>query len=246
MMAYGPYGVQRHAGRYGALLSAAVLFFASTVPLAAQGRGGQTSGAQEPIDTAAILKIKDEGFNRSQVMDLMSWLTDVHGPRLTGSPITKRAGDWSIEQFKKWGLTNPRYEWWGPFGRGWVNDRTIAQVTAPVAFPVIGYPGAWSDGTNGPVSNEVVLVPNTVRTAAEFAPYRGKLKGKIVITQPARELAALFNAPGDRYTQEELDRLSNPFPVAAGGRGGGRGGRGGGRGGAQASPPPGGSPAVDL
>jgi hypothetical protein len=244
MMAYGLYGVQQHAGRYAALWSAAVLLLTGALPLAAQGRGGQTLGPPEPIDTAAIVKIKDEGFNRSQVMDIMSWLTDVHGPRLTGSPITKRAGDWTIEQFKKWGLTNPRYEWWGPFGRGWVNDRTIAQVTAPVAFPVIGYPGAWSDGTNGVVSNEVVLVPNTIRTAAEFAPYRGKLKGKIVITQPARELAALFSAPGDRYTQEELDRLSNPFPVATAGRGG-RGGRGGGRGG-QPQPAPTGSPAVNL
>lgn len=199
----------------------------TAAPLAAQRGGGAAQGPQEAIDTAAILKIKDEGFKRSQVMDMMSWLTDVYGPRLTGSPITKRAGDWTIEQFKKWGLANPHYENWGPFGRGWVNDRMIAQVTAPVAFPVIGYPGAWSEGTSGVVNNDIVLVPNTIQTAAEFAPYRGKLKGRIVVSQPARDLAALFTAPGQRYTTEQLNALSNPFPVANAGGRGGRGGRGG-------------------
>jgi hypothetical protein len=199
---------------------------------------------QEPIDTAAINKIKDEGFGRSQVMDIMSWLTDVHGPRLTGSPITKRAGDWTLEQFRKWGLANPHYEWWGPFGRGWVNDRMIAQVTSPVAFPLIAYPPAWSDGTNGMISTDVLLVPNTVRTVADFAPYRGKLKGKIVVSQPAPNVQPLFTPQATRYTREQLEAMSNPFPVA-GGRGG-RGGRGGGRGGQQQPPPAGGSPRVDL
>src|SRR5688572_28855870 len=172
------------ACRTGALLSLALL---SAGPALAQGGGGQEG--QNPfagIDVAAINKIKAEGFQRSQVMDMMSWLTDVHGPRLTGSPITKRAGDWTIEQFKKWGLSNPHYESWGPFGRGWTNDRMFAQVTAPVAFPVIAYPGAWTVGTAKPVVGaDVVYVPATINTASEFAPFRGKLRGKIVITQPA-------------------------------------------------------------
>jgi len=197
---------------------------------------GQTS-QQEPIDTAAIARIKAEGFQRSHVMDIMSWLTDVHGPRLTGSPITKRAGDWTLEQFRKWGLANPHYEWWGPFGRGWINDRTVAQVISPVAFPVIAYPAAWSDGTKGPVTADVVLVPNTIRTPAEFAPFRGQLKGRIVISQPAPDMPALFAAPAQRYTREQLEAMANPFPVQ-----GARGGRGGGgqRGG------PGAPPMIDL
>jgi carboxypeptidase Q len=225
-----------------ALSAFALCVISSGAPLVAQGRGGAAAGPQETIDTAAIQKIKDEGFKRSQVMDLMSWLTDVYGPRLTGSPITKRAGDWTIEQFRKWGLANPHYEWWGPFGRGWVNDRMIAQVTAPVAFPVIGYPGAWSDGTNGLVNNDVILVPNTIQTAADFAPYRGKLKGKIVVSQPPRDLQPLMTAPGRRYTEEELNRMANPFPVAGTGGRGGRGGRGAGT----PAPNPSTSPRVNL
>lgn len=219
------------AASFGATLAVA--------PLAAQGFGfGQPQGPQEPIDTAAIQKIKDEGFQHSQVMDILSWLTDVYGPRLTGSPITKEAGDWTIAQFKKWGLANPHYESWGPFGRGWVNDRTFVQVTAPVAFPVIAYPGAWSDGTKGMVSADVVLVPNTVVTAKEFAPYRGKLKGKIVISQPPMDVEPLFTAPGRRYTIDELNALANPYPVGRGRFGGRRFGR---RGGPPAESPDGSS-----
>jgi hypothetical protein len=200
--------------------------------------------AQERIDGAAIQKIKDEGFQRSQVMEITSWLTDVHGPRLTASPITKRAGDWVLEQFRSWGLANAGYEWWGPFGRGWTNERTVAQVLEPVPFPVIAYPPAWADGTNGPLTAEVVLVPNSIQTAAEFAPYRGRLRGRIVVSAPAPTVNALFNAPARRFTQEELDQRENPT------QGGGRGGRGGGggrggRGGAADAPAPT-SPRVDL
>ena len=211
-------------GLYRAFSTGALLGFAmlSSAPAMAQGRGGQD--APNPfagIDVEAVNKIKSEGFQRSQVMDIMSWLTDVHGPRLTGSPITKRAGDWTIEQFKKWGLSNPHYESWGPFGRGWTNDRMFAQVTAPVPFPVIAYPGAWTVGTAKPVVGaDVVYVPATIGTASEFAQYRGKLRGKIVITQPAPNVNAQFNAPAQRYTKEQLDALVNPYPNFSAGRGG--------------------------
>ena len=103
----------------------------------------------------------------------------MHGPRLTGSPITRRAGDYTITQLKSWGVTNLRLETWGPFGRGWTNDKFYAQVTGPVAFPVIGYPQAWTPGTNGLVTSDVVYVQ--VDSEADYAKYRGKLGGKIVV-----------------------------------------------------------------
>jgi len=216
------------------------------LPLTAQGRGGAAGGTElSSTDLAAIDRIKDEGFNRSEVMDVVSWLTDVYGPRLTGSPISKAAGDWTIERLSSWGVSNPHYEWWGPFGRGWVNERTFVQVTSPIPFPVIAYPPAWSDGTNGLVSSEVVYVPNTIRTAADFEPYRGTLEGKVVISTPPPNVPALFDPPARRYTADQLDRLANPYPVAgAGGGGRGRGGRGG-RGGA-APAAAGNSPPVNL
>lgn len=98
----------------------------------------------EKVDTAAISKMKDEGMNRSQVMETLSWLTDVYGPRLTNSPEYKQAADWAVSKLKEWGLQNVRLETWGvnnaPFGRGWSLKKFSASVTSPRAFPVIAYP----------------------------------------------------------------------------------------------------------
>jgi hypothetical protein len=195
--------------------------------------------AQESVDLQAIERIKAEGFERSQVMELMSWLTDVYGPRLTGSSLSKQAGDWAIGQLEAWGLEGVEYEWWGPFGRGWVNERTFAQVTAPVPFPVIAYPPAWADGTEGAVDTEVVLVPSTIRTAADFAPFRGTLNGKIVVSAEPRELGALFDAPAQRLTEDDLNARANPYPLP--GAGGGFTRRG-----PAPDAPTSGSPLVDL
>ena len=190
-----------HAGRMA--LSFALVAIASTMaaPLS----------AQERVDMAAIAKIKEEGFQRSQVMDVMSWLTDVHGPRLTGSPTAKAAGDWTIAWLRKNGVTNPRYEWFENFGRGWINERMVAQVVSPVPFPVIAYPTAWSPSMAAPTTTDVVLVPlSATPTVAEYAPFRGKLKGKIIMTAPAREIAALFNAPASRYDAQRLTCMQDP------------------------------------
>jgi len=140
----------------------------------------------EPVDNAIVAKIREEAFNRSQVMNVMSYLTDVSGPRLTGSPNTRKAAEWTMAEMKKWGLTNPRLESWGPFGRGWTNDKFYAQVTAPVPFPVIGYPQAWTPGTNGLVKSEVVYVK--INADSDFTKYKGQLKGKIVMLSPMREV----------------------------------------------------------
>ena len=190
----------------------ALLVTAAATPLA-------PLGAQESVDLQAIEQIKAEGFERSQVMELMSWLTDVYGPRLTGSSLSKQAGDWAIGQLEAWGLEGVEYEWWGPFGRGWVNERTFAQVTAPVPFPVIAYPPAWADGTDGPVDTEVVLVPSSIRTAADFAPFRGTLSGKVVVSAEPAELGALFDAPAHRLTEDELNARANPYPLPSAGGG---------------------------
>ena len=178
----------------------------------------------EKVDTDAIARIRDEGTQRSHVMEIMSYLTDVYGPRLTGSPNIKAAGDWTIQQMKQWGITNPRYESWGPFGRGWVNERFTAQVTAPVPYQVIAYPSAWSPATKGPASGQVVLVQ--IDSQADFAKYHGKLRGKWVFTAPAPRVEAQFSALGRRYTDAGLDSLA--MPVTQAGGQGGRGGRGGG------------------
>src|ERR1051325_2261870 len=103
-------------------------------------------------------KIKDEGLNRSQVMQTLSYLTDVIGPRLTCSPNAKRANEWTRDQLTKWGCYNAHLEPWGPFGRGWSLQRFSAQVVEPQCFPLIAYPKAWSPGLRKPITGEVVYV----------------------------------------------------------------------------------------
>src|SRR3989442_5537243 len=73
---------------------------------------------QEKVDLDAIYKIKDEGLNHSQVMDTLSYLTDVYGGRLTGSPQIKAAGEWTKKKLTEWELTNVNLEPREPFGRG--------------------------------------------------------------------------------------------------------------------------------
>src|SRR6187399_3456352 len=121
--------------------------------IAAVGIGGaQTS---EPVDTAAIAKIRDEGLNRSQVMETIFWLTDRYGPRLTGSPEFEEAGDWTIERLRSWGVTNVRKERFSS-GRGWSLVNFHATMTAPRVMPIIGLPNAWTPGIGGTTTADVV------------------------------------------------------------------------------------------
>src|SRR3954463_11651603 len=125
------------------LFAGAVLLTALTfVPVAAQ--------QAEKIDLDAVYKIKEEGFQRSKVMEIESWLTDVYGPRLTNSPGFRKAGEWAVKEMTSWGLTNVKMQPFGPFGRGWANDKFYMMATTPGgSLPVIGYAPAWSPSTNG-------------------------------------------------------------------------------------------------
>jgi carboxypeptidase Q len=184
----------------------AIFLMASVVlPLAAQ--------APSQPDLSAIYQIKDEGFNHSQVMDTMSYLTDVYGPRLTNSPDIKQAAEWTTSKMKEWQLANVHLEPWGPFGRGWSSERFSAQVISPRPFPLIAYAKAWTPGTNGPVIAEAVWA--LIQKEEDIEKYRGKLKGKFVLTAPLPEVAARFEAQGHRYTDAELADIATQLVPGA-------------------------------
>jgi carboxypeptidase Q len=184
---------------------------------------------QEKVDLDAIYKIKDEGLNRSQVMDTLSYLTDVYGGRLTGSPQIKAAAEWTKKKLTEWELTNVNLETWGPFGRGWSNEKFSARVIAPAGgFPLIAYPKAWTPGTNGDVTADVVTA--VINNEQDFDKFRGQLRGKYVMTTPMRDVPAQFQAPGRRLTDEDLANLSNQPVQPPRGGGPGQRGAGGGRG----------------
>ena len=205
--------------RYAAIVLL-MIFFVSPVTMLAQ-TAQPAAPAPDPNDP--IQRIKEEGTKRSEVMQTLSYLSDVIGPRLTASPGMKRANEWTRDQLTKWGLQNAHLEAWGPFGRGWTLKRFSAQVVEPLAIPLIAYPKAWSPGTNGPLTAEVVYVD--ARNDADLEKFKGKLNGKIVLTAPVREVPAHFDAQGTRLNEKELLTLADaPEPRPTGG---GRGNFGG-------------------
>lgn len=163
--------------------------------------------AQSSHDDDAISRIRDEGMNHSQAMETLSYLTEVIGPRLTGSPNLKRANEWTRDKFTEWGLTNAHLEAWGPFGRGWSLKRFSAQVIEPQAIPLIAYPNAWSPGLESPVTADVVYF--NARTNGDLEKFKGKLEGKIVLNGQPRELQAHFEPLALRLMETNLLQLAN-------------------------------------
>ncbi len=179
-------------------------------------------------DASVVDKIKDEGLNRSQVLQTLSYLTDVIGPRLTGSPSLKRANEWTRDKLTAWGLSNAHLEPWGPFGRGWQLDRFSAQIVSPQDIPLIAFPKAWSPGIK-PTTADVVLVD--VTDVAGLEKLKGTLRGKVVLSGGEKPIPARFVSQGSRYTDEELAAMSGPQAArprrnAAGGPAGGPGANG--------------------
>ena len=176
-----------------------------------------TSAAKLKIYTApqdVIDKIKEEGMGKnSQVMQTLSYLTDVIGGRLTNSPNMKRANEWTRDTMTKWGMQNAKLVAWGPFGRGWSLKSFSAQVVAPQTLPVIAFPKAWSTSTKGAVTADVVLFD--VKTEADFEKYRGTLRKKIVLVSgDPKPVKADFDGYGTRRTDEDLLKMANAVPQA--------------------------------
>jgi carboxypeptidase Q len=202
-----------HGPRRRAIVAAVALtIFASAFPFEAPVAGQQAATAAppaEPIHYDAIYKIKDEAVNRSQVMETLSYLTDVHGPRLTNSPIMRNAAAWAKTRLEGYGLANVALESWGPFGRGWVNERMVATMVAPTPFPLLAFPKAWTPGTKELVKGDALHVQ--IEKVEDFEKFKGKLKGKILLVSAARVAPAYFESPTRRWEEKALEDLQKPL-----------------------------------
>ena len=106
------------------------------------------NSAAEKIDTNVNAKIRQEETSHSQVMRTLHFLTDVHGPRLTGLPAHKEAAEWAVKQMTEWGFTNDIYSW--DFGHpGWTNDYLSVHIVSPVKDALVVEALAWTPGTDG-------------------------------------------------------------------------------------------------
>ncbi len=186
-----------------------MVFVAALVPM--------TGLAEEPVDLAMVTRVRDEGFHRSQVMDTLAYLTDVIGPRLTGSPEMKRANDWTRDRLAQWGLANAHLEAYS-FGRGWSLSRVAVHMLRPRETPLIALPKGWSAGTRKPVRGLLHRVE--IQTLEDLDRYRGQLAGKILLMPGEGSGRDPLADTIERYTADHLAQLAE-FPIP-GERGGDR------------------------
>jgi carboxypeptidase Q len=158
--------------------------------------------AGETVDLSIVNQIKTEAFENSKVMDHLFYLTDVNGPRLTGSPGYKGAADWVVSRLKEYGISNAKEEKWGPFGRGWACKHYEGHMLDPQYSPLIGFPLAWTAGTEGTITGEPIMA--NIQKLEDFEKYKGKLRGKIIMSMTPKDLSMLTSAQGHRFTEEEL------------------------------------------
>ena len=163
------------------------------------------AAAQEPVDHDAVMRIREEGLEHSQLMDTLWWMTDRYGPRLTNSPQERRALQWAVERLTAHGLQNARLEAWGEFGLGWSFEKCSVEMITPIYAPLIAIPKAWTRGLDAPVRGEPVLVE--ADTAADLDKYKGKLAGKIVLNGRVRDVPSPFDPLAERYDDAKLKEI---------------------------------------
>jgi carboxypeptidase Q len=202
---------------------------------------GTTASAQEKIDYEAIAKIRKEGRANSQIMKTLHMLTDVYGPRLTGSPNHKAAAEWVMKQTTAWGFENAHLEPWDFGHPGWLNERFAGYIVAPVKDSLVGEALAWTPSTAGAVRGRAVRIDPpkcaaptgpaaAARPGAPAAPQvcptldelnagleavKAKVKGAIVLVGAVTKVSVTVNPPATRGDDEEMRRrfdLDNPAP----------------------------------
>ena len=183
-----------------------------TQPPTAVDPYAEVQPATETLDMTMYQRIREEGLNRSHVMEFATALMDGIGPRLTGSPNLKKANEWTRDTLTKIGLENSHLEDWGEFGLGWQQLNTWARMVTPDTAILIVQATPWSPSTSGPVTGDVVFV--NIQDEKDFDQYKGKLAGKIVLLGAMREVPPVDKALFERYTDKDLDELAT-FPVTA-------------------------------
>ena len=166
--------------------------------------------AEEPVDLDMVNRIRDEGLNRSKVMETVAYLTDRIGPRLTNSPQGRQASEWTRARLAEWGLANAHLESWGPFGRGWSYEQASVRGVSPVAFPLAAVPKAWTPGTEGPVRGPALRVK--IESEADVDQWKGKLAGRVLLVSDPREIKDMEKALFERYSTDELGEIAKYGP----------------------------------
>jgi carboxypeptidase Q len=175
--------------------------------------------ARERIDHDTYWKIRQEATTNSHILRTAHVLTDRYGPRPTGSPNLKAAGDWAVKQLESWGLQNVRMEPWDWGNPGWLNERLAAHIISPVKDHLVAEALAWTPGTNGPVRAAAVQItlptrPTKEELAAHLDALRGAVRGRIVLVGAHQQVSVTFNDPPERREDREVLQILNAPPAA--------------------------------
>jgi len=183
------------------IMAIAVVITASFALPSVTGRA-----SSERVDETVVAAIKLEGFQDSQVMDTLSWLSDVYGPRLTGSDNLQRAAEWARDRMKTWGLANTALEPYGTSFRGWTLERFSLDMIEPQYMRIYGYPMAWSPPLAAPLVGTPILVD--VKSKADFDKYRGTLRGAVVMNGRPAGADIGFKPEAERLEEAALTKQS--------------------------------------
>jgi carboxypeptidase Q len=171
-------------------------------------------GQQLKIDQNVIARIKEEALQYSQVMELTSYLSDIYGPRLAGTPEYFEAAQWTSEQLKKWGLKNVILERMDSLQRSWKMESIFIEMIEPRYLPITGYPKAGCRSTEGEIIGEPVIVGNIFQEDS-LRKYQEIMKDRIVLVNLRKKVQPFFQPFSHRWSDEELQQAENslsPFP----------------------------------
>lgn len=180
------------------MILVASLLFVFVIPASAQ---------EVTVDLEMVYKIRQEGQRNSDIERLAYIMTDLAGPRLTGSAGLDRANEIARARLAEYGLSNVRIEEVGDFSRGgWDYSKAYAAMVVPYYNNFSVTPVAWTSGTDGIIRGEVILVD--IRTIEDIEKYRGKLKGKIIMAPSGSQYEVSFEPLAKRLTDDDLERLA--------------------------------------
>jgi hypothetical protein len=178
--------------------------------------------AQERADADVYWKIRRETTTNSHILKTVHMLTDVYGPRLTGSPNLKAASEWAIEQMKAWGLQNGRLEPWDFGHAGWTNERLSAHIVSPVKDSLVVEALAWTPGTKGPAKAATAHItlpsrPTKAQLADHLEKLKGVVQGKIVLVGAHQNAGVTFQPVPlrreDRDVRAQFEQQTTPVPA---------------------------------
>jgi carboxypeptidase Q len=163
------------------------------------------SASDDRADLALVTALRDEGLNRSKVMETLGTLTDDIGPRLTGSPGLKKAAGWTREKLAEWGLQNAHIENFGSFGRGWTLEHATLRMVGANTVDLPAIPKAWTPGTDGLQRARALYAK--LASEDDLAKWKGKLAGAIVLLDEPHQNQPHLKADATRHSDEQLGEM---------------------------------------